>query len=544
MKTKNMKSLPDGIKSWNIKKFTNAHENYTQKLDKDESYELFIPNTWTNNSTFENYRKCTENIKWTIQQSLTQQTTLRAVGSGWSFSKVCVSDNALINTQNLTLKAPLSQEDLSQEKRATGYQPANYLFAQCGNTILALNKYLESNGKSMKTSGASNGQTIVGAFSTGTHGASLTFGSLTETIKGIHVVTGPDRHFYLERATERVTSNAFHNRLGASVVIDDDLFNAALVSFGSFGFIHGVLIEVEDLYLLEQTLACLPFDEAIRKAVSKGDFSGLQDHLPYLHNDPQNPIYHFNLNINLHDFEFDNKDKYAYVRIMNKIKYAEEKKKKKPAELEEELNYGDSTSGLVQTALDKLLHLFQSHIPKIVKKIFDRVYGQHEGEIGTLGETFDSANFRGKLFSAAFAVDRKDALKMIEHAMAVSERTKLAGIMAVRFVKGTQATLGFAKWPDSCVLEFDGIEARVNHKFMKRFTKRIEEANINYTLHWGKINRILNPQRLVRIYGSNAIESWKKQRSRIMTEAVQDIFNNEFMERCDLDEFSPFNKKA
>jgi hypothetical protein len=37
----------------------------------------------------------------------------------------------------------------------------------------------------------------------------------------------------------------------AALVSDDDLFNAAVVSFRSFGLMHGLLIEVEPIYMLK-----------------------------------------------------------------------------------------------------------------------------------------------------------------------------------------------------------------------------------------------------------------------------------------------------
>ncbi len=103
----------------------------------------------------------------------------------------------------------------------------------------------------MRTCGASNGQTIVGAFSTGTHGSAIDAGSTPDFVVGLHIVTGPHTHIWLERATHPVVADAFVEKLNTNLVRNDDLFNAALVSFGSFGFIHGVMIETEEIYLLE-----------------------------------------------------------------------------------------------------------------------------------------------------------------------------------------------------------------------------------------------------------------------------------------------------
>ena len=87
-----------------------------------------------------------------------------------------------------------------------------------------------------------------------------------DTIAGMHLVVGADRHVWLERKSRPVASKEFIDWLGAEKISNDDLFNSAVVSFGSFGFIHGVLLETEPLFLLEEHKSGeLPYDERFRK---------------------------------------------------------------------------------------------------------------------------------------------------------------------------------------------------------------------------------------------------------------------------------------
>lgn len=540
-------AYPIGVKPWRIKEFANAHKNFKQPLDENQSYDLFIDDEeFKRLDTLSQYAKCTENLQWVIKDATDKNFNLRAVGSGWSLSKVALSDDAIINTKNLRHKFALSIENFDSDYITSGANPENHIFLQCGNTIIKINEHLERRlrpAKSLRASGGSNGQTIVGAFSTGTHGAALSFGALSEMVLGMHIITGPESHVYIERASRPITSGIFHQKLGVTEAIrDDDLFNAALVSFGSFGIIHGVLLEIEDKFLLEQKLARVPFDENIERAVTLGDFSVIQHYLKYPLSDPDHTLYHFEMAINPHDFEYNNAEKGAYIRSMYKT-YNTNLPRRNP--IETKYTYGDDTLGLIQAVLDAVEtsvgFLNRALIPKLVNALFAVAYDRPEEATGTIGETFNSTKFRGKLFSAAFGIAMKDVKRVTDLILRVNRKTKLAGVMAYRFVKGTKATLGFTRWEQSCVLELDGADASVNYQFMKEMAKAMEADSITFTLHWGKINRLLDRRLLTYMYGDDNIENWKRQRSRIMSPSIQKIFNNEFMEACGLDEYVPYN---
>ncbi|HEX6226344.1 MAG TPA: hypothetical protein VFZ52_18120, partial [Chryseolinea sp.] len=427
-------SFPEGVKSWRIKEFSNAHTSFTQRLKPDLSYDLFIDEPgFTQLSALEKYNRCTSNLMWIISDAMEKGLKLRAMGSGWSFSKVAVCDGAIINTKRLRVKIKPKVENFDPEFLAAGNHPDNFKFLQCGNTVISINQMLEQEStpaKSLRCSGGSNGQTIVGAFSTGTHGASIGVGALTEMIVGLHIITGPDTHVYLERSSRKVTSPLFHQKIGAKAIIDDDLFNAALVSFGSFGIIHGVMVEIEDKFLLKQKLGRIPYDVHLEDAVKMGNFGGIESHLAFPLNDPRHKIYHFELAINPHDFGFDDPEKGVYLRSMFKCPF----EPYTPIVVEEKYSYGDDTLGLMQSVLDSLEKLpggiNNALIPKLVNALFKLAYDRPEAATGTIGETFNSTKFRGQLFSAAFGIARESVRDVIEHCLEINKSIKLAGVMA------------------------------------------------------------------------------------------------------------------
>jgi hypothetical protein len=108
-------------------------------------------------------------------------------------------------------------------------------------------------------------------------------------------------------------------------------------------------------------------------------------------------------------------------------------------------------------------------------------------------------------------------------------------VIAMRFVKGTKATLGFTRFENTCVLELDGADSSLNYKFVEAFTIHIENKNIEYAIHWGKINNVLNEKRIRYMYGDSRVDQWLQHRNQLLSAETRKVFNNEFLERCGLD---------
>ncbi|MBO0357800.1 FAD-binding protein [Hymenobacter sp. BT186] len=529
-------SLPNGLEAHPMTEWTNRHENFTQKLTASACFKLRIPALPTSQ---EQYRQTTANFQWLIRYGIEHNMRLRALGKGWSFSEVAVTNGGLVDTMALRQSFALKPAMVAPAYQTAGRTADNLFFTECGTSIVGLEQLLEPRGKSIRASGASNGQSIAGALSTGTHGGAFRFGAVAETVVGLHLVTGPDRHVWLERASYPVASAKFTDWLGVApenVHRDDALFNAALVSFGSFGFIHGVLLETEPLFLLEDFSAYrVPYREGVKQLMTNLNLSGLHPWLTLPLTDPSRQPYHLTVIINPHQFDLTgaNADHGVFVQLLFKAPY-KLPYKRRPAPAPG-FTYGDSTLGLIETVLDHLGNLGAAVVPTLVNKLYPLAFENTNGTAGTMSETFDNTNIRGKAASAAIGIDNHDVPRVLVEIQALNKQTPFPGVLGLRFVQRTKATLGFTRFPVTAVLEFDGVEGKVTRKFLEQIWARLEALNINYTLHWGKINFNLTPARLRKMYGDTAVNQWLSSRQRLLDAPTRRVFTNAFMERCGLD---------
>lgn len=525
-------SLPAGIEKLPIEKWENGHQNFKHKFKKNCSFKLVLPNLA---NSAEKYKATTANFQWLIRHAIDNGIHLRAMGNGWSFSEVAVCEGGVIDTKSLRLSFALKNSFLSQEYLNSGKQGADVFFVQCGMSILQINEKLEAVGRSLKASGASNGQTIAGATATGTHGSAFKVGAVHDTILGLHIITGPDKHVWLERASNPVASNELINWLGAERHSDDDLFNAAVVSFGSFGFIHGVLLETEPIFLLEEHKSGeIVYDAALINTMRTLDFSTIEDKLPYPEGTPGKDIWHFEVLANPHDFEAGNPDKGLYVKTIYKIPYTPDYIKR--VRDTKGFQYGDNTLGFIQTILDTLgPALSLPLVPRLVNAMLPLVFKPAPAAFGTVGETFNNTRFRGKAASGAIGMNAADASRVLEEIIEINKQIPFAGAIAFRYVKGTPAMLGFTKFPLTCILEMDGVDSNLTRNFFQKVWDRLEELNIPYTMHWGKINFGLNATRVRNMYGNNVVNKWISCRHQLLDEETRQVFTNMFMEKCGLD---------
>lgn len=502
-----MPSLPEIVKTPQ-KEWENRHLTFVQPIEG--LYDMWNADT---GDLIAGYNAMTQAVQEFIAQAIRDGVSIRALGAGWSWTRVAATEGRMLNTKNLNWIFDISDASVSPVYSGSR---EHLVFAQCGASVREINVHLEKKNQALRTTGASNGQTIVGAFSTGTHGSAFDYGSITEYVVGLHLITGPDRHVWLERASHPVAADALPARLGAEIVRDDALFNAALLSFGSFGFIHGVMLETEDLYLLESHRLVLPYNTAMRNLMASLQFDQYAAGLPQAAERP----WHFQTTLNPHDTEAG-----IYVNIKYKRPYQDDIRGWLDG-----LAPGDDLPAVLGTLGDVAPAL----IPFAVKQVLNLQYKTFSDQWATPGDTFSNTTTYGKVLSAAIGIPLEQVNAATDLLLDLNRREgPFNGVFAHRFVRPTAATLGFARFaPVTCVLELDGVISPGTLRFCERAWDALEATGIPFTFHWGKICTI-NPARLQRMYGERA-DAWKTARRRLLSPECMAIFSNPQMEEWGL----------
>lgn len=497
---------------------TGRHQSYEQVLEGEYAFGI----DRGGKPPFETYNDATKELQGIIQTCIQDGTSLRAHGSLWSLSTVAVTDGRLIDTTALRLAFEVPK-DLANP--AYGGDAAKLRFVECGNSVAALNDYLFASGLSIKGCGSNNGQTIAGALSTGTHGGAYRFGAMQEMVVGLHLVTGPNKHVYLERKSSPVMQPAFAESIGAEFIQDDTLFNAALVSFGSFGILHGIMIETRELFLLNAVRFRHPYDATLKAAIAACDPTLVP--LPAEASAvPRDKPYHFEIFFNPNE---GTPPAEAIVLIMYEGAYDPDNYTA-PAWNAGEAGLGASgldimgaVVGKIPSPLNKLaVPLLNSQVDKEFAPYFKQavIRDLFRGE-KTLGKTLAC----GVGMPVARAVEAMEiAFKAYQDSTAV-----LPLILSHRFVKGTDALLGFTRFDTTAIMELDALNTPETRAFYNRVWSDLDAAGIPFTLHWGKYNSFLTPERVRNRYGDAAVDQWIASRETLLENAaVRRIFNNSF----------------
>ncbi len=169
-----------------------------------------------------------------VNAAIKENSKIRVVGAGHSWSSVACTDQWMINLDNYCNVLNIDKE----AKRVT---------VEAGIRLKALNLILQENGLSLSNLGSISEQSIAGAISTGTHGTGIKYSILSTQILALTLINGKGELISVDREK------------------DENLFRAALVSLGALGIISSVTIQCEEFFNLEEYAYPVEFEEGVKR---------------------------------------------------------------------------------------------------------------------------------------------------------------------------------------------------------------------------------------------------------------------------------------
>ena len=500
-----------------------------------------LENKGTIPSILDRYNDAAKEIQRLIKDAGSNNEGFRSIGSKWSMSSIAHQKDRMHFTSNMNIIFSIPDAGVHAN---SSYKSEDLFFFQCGNQIKEISAYLEDRGKSLKTTGASNGQTIAGCISTGVHGSALDVGSVQDYVVGLNLITGPDPEdiVYLERHTKPALNDKIPNKMKAKVIRNDGLFNAALIGLGSFGFIHGVVIEAEDHYLLQRYVRKIKKETALELAETL-DFKNSVFKIPEeldANGNGKRP-YHYKIFINPYGKEND-----YVIEVIYKKKFDPQYKQKHgdPIPFMKEFIYRDLIYLLIKIS-EKVPRIIPIFIKALNNTIMpdEKKDGVKKDIVGRLSEIFWDAGFQGRAFACSFGVDHKNSRKALELLTKLTrDEGPIPGIFAMRFVKKSKGLLAFTKFPVTCMIEIDGIQWKNTDNiisledYSKRMIEVLKANNIPFTIHWGKNANWGFPNLAKHMYGHNA-SKWMEIRSALLSKEMAKLFSNNFLETIGLSQF-------
>uniref|UniRef100_A0AAU2V165 FAD-binding protein n=1 Tax=Streptomyces sp. NBC_00003 TaxID=2903608 RepID=A0AAU2V165_9ACTN len=165
-----------------------------------------------------------------VRRAAEDGLTVKAVGTGHSFTAAAATDGVLIRPDLLTGIRELDRAAMT-------------VTVEAGTPLKRLNAALAREGLSLTNMGDIMEQTVAGATSTGTHGTGRDSASIAAQIKGLELVT------------------ADGSLLTCSEKENPEVFAAARIGLGALGVVTAITFAVEPVFLLTAREEPMAFDK-------------------------------------------------------------------------------------------------------------------------------------------------------------------------------------------------------------------------------------------------------------------------------------------
>ncbi|WP_439946672.1 D-arabinono-1,4-lactone oxidase [Streptomyces sp. BBFR109] len=173
-----------------------------------------------------------EELSAAVRKAAEDGLTVKAVGTGHSFTSIAATDGVLIRPQLLTGIRSIDRDAMT-------------VTVEAGTPLKRLNMALAREGLSLTNMGDIMEQTVSGATSTGTHGTGRESASIAAQIRGLELVT------------------ADGTVLTCSATENPEVFAAARIGLGALGIVTAITFAVEPVFLLTAREEPMPLDRVL-----------------------------------------------------------------------------------------------------------------------------------------------------------------------------------------------------------------------------------------------------------------------------------------
>lgn len=463
-------------------------------------------------------REAAEVIKTLLRLAKVEGRAVRPIGSGWSPAPITLADDGwLIETARLNRGFRVARADLAP---GAAVDPAALVLCQAGMTVDELNDRIEREmGRSLRTTGASNGQTIAGACATGTHGSVLDAGGIQDHVRAMQIVTPSGIHWI--EPERPLFSDDFIRATGAEPLRSDAVFAAALVNVGALGFVSAIVLETVPRYLVRVIQKKRVVSRAEIAMLARGEFRAFARETA-IDEDP----YFVQLIVNPYSPDRGK----ALLKLLYKRPYQPDYTRHPPALL------GAGYDAL--TLAGRIMEYFPLARGRVLQKLMEWSYASGPDEsaepvLGTWGESTETHTPLGHLFNGSVTIPREELARAWDVIIRAFVKGGGGTVVTCRFMQRAAGLLAPARFAHNAVIDFDGPRsARSLHSY-KRVTAALDAAGIPFARHWAKTNG-LDAARVRADYGA-AYDRWRAAQHMLMPDA-QDraVFHNAELARLGL----------
>lgn len=449
------------------------------------------------------------------------------LGSTWSWSALTGTPDLQLATAELDWICPVLPEQLAPE---TSLAAEFCVFVGGGARLDSLVDWAEARAMSIKTCGSYLGQSIAGAIATSVNGSALGYGGFQNQIEGLHLLVGDGRSVWIERASQPVLNDAAVLHFADHAIRDDAVFADALVHLGAMGIVNGVvfgLVPKEHFYAVRLKR---PVDAAWAGKLAAGDFAAVAQSMKLA----GDPVYY--------EVQLDPFAPFASAALHTFYFRADQG----PMPMASGLAAEERPAPL-PTVFAGLASVLQGPAaldgtePQIPPDLFAYYAAYKFTEIAPPGQDGPATSWtwgelhasqpdpqtRELIYSAALAIDRTalpDAIEAMSRSL-VDGLGRLPPdqqlrhlIWTLRFVTDAEGTLAFTSFPQSVVVDLEGIVLSPLSRWAGGAScAALDAAGFDYCMHWGKV--MPSTDWIARQFGTGAqapLARWQATRASLL----------------------------